>query len=169
MTWTAPDPGPMPVGPDVGGMRDISAGYLAAMRWTLLNLCAGLTAEQLATRSVPPSTLSLLGLVRHLTKVERYWWRIAAAGEDVEPLFPAPDEDFDAADETVAAQAISDFLTEVARCDEVAAGLSLDRRFSHRGDEVSVGLVYVHLVHEYARHAGHGDLLRQAIDGATGR
>ncbi|MGH3743842.1 MAG: DUF664 domain-containing protein, partial [Mycobacteriales bacterium] len=84
MTWLAPTPPGMPEGPEAGPIRPILQGYLDWQRSTLLNICAGLTPEQLAERANPPSTLSLLGLVRHLTKVERTWLRLRVAGEAVE-------------------------------------------------------------------------------------
>jgi hypothetical protein len=100
MTWTAPAPDPVDgalTGPD----RPMLEGYLGWQRATLLNICAGLTGEQLATRSLPRSNLSLLGLVRHLAKVERTWFRIRAAAEPIGPLYdPAlgKDHDFDELD-----------------------------------------------------------------------
>ena len=101
MTWTAPVPPPLVDGPLVGADRPILEGFLAWQRSTLLTICSGLTGEQLAQPSIPPSTLTLLGLVRHLAKVERTWFRIRAAGEPIEPLYdPAlgKDHDFDALD-----------------------------------------------------------------------
>ena len=87
MTWTAPKPPELADGPLVGDDRPILEAYLAWQRHTLLTLCAGLTGEQLATRALPPSNLSLLGLVRHLAKVERIWLRQRAAGEAIDPMY----------------------------------------------------------------------------------
>src|ERR1700722_13399820 len=92
MAWTAPIPPELADGPLVGDDRPILEGYLAWQRHTLLNLCAGLTGEQLARRAIPPSNLSLLGLVRHLGKVERIWLRQRAAGEAVGPMYGTPDD-----------------------------------------------------------------------------
>ncbi|HEY5334444.1 MAG TPA: DinB family protein [Mycobacteriales bacterium] len=169
MSWIAPVPAHVDEGPYVGPVRAILQGYLDGMRTALPNICAGLTAEQLAERADPPSTLSLLGLVRHMAKVERTWLRIRVAGENVEPLFPRTDEDFDDVDPGRAEAAMSALQAEWAACDAAVADLSLDRTFDRRGTEMSLGLVYVHLVAEYARHNGHADLLRQSIDGVTGR
>jgi hypothetical protein len=160
-----PEPPAPPHGPDVGPIRPILQGYLDAFRTTLLRQCAGLTGEQLVRRATPPSTLSLLGLVRHLTMVERVWLRIRIAGEDVPPLYPGHDEAFDGLDPGTAPQAIAALSAEIAACDAAVADLSMDAECAVRGDVVSLASVYVHLVEEYARHCGHADLLREAIDG----
>jgi hypothetical protein len=135
-----------------------------------LNICAGLTGEQLATRPIPTSKLSLLGLVRHLAKVERTWFRIRAAGHEVPPLYaPGTDDDFDLVDPDDAPAAFDRFREECRLADEAVAGLGFDHEF-HRGEETfSVRFAYVHLINEYARHNGHADLIREAIDGVTAR
>ena len=166
--WVCPEPPTLPPGPDVGPIRPVLQGYLDLYRTVLLRQCAGLTGVQLATRAAPPSTLSLLGLVRHLAKVERVWLRIHVAGEPVDPLYPVRDEDFDELDPADAAQAVADLQAESAAGDAAVAGLPLDAVCDVRGDTVSLGSVYVHLIEEYARHCGHADLLREAIDGVTG-
>lgn len=169
--WTAPTPQPVD-GPLTGPDRPMLRGYLAWQRATLLNVCAGLTAEQLATRPLPSSNLSLLGLVRHLTKVERTWFRIRAAGEDVPPVFdPAlgKDADFDLLDPAEAPAALERYREECRACDAAVAGLDFDHTFEQHGEPFSLRMVYVHLIGEYARHNGHADLLREAIDGVTGR
>ncbi|MHB1988123.1 MAG: DinB family protein [Acidimicrobiales bacterium] len=169
MTWIAPEPPDDPPSPDTGEIRPILQGYLDHHRLTLLRICAGLTAEQLALRAVPPSSLSLLGLVRHMTKVERTWLRIRAAGEDVAPLFPTTDEDFNDLDPASAEKAVADLPAEWGACDSAVAGLALEHSLEVRGQQVSLASVYIHLVEEWARHNGHADLIRQAIDGTTGR
>jgi uncharacterized damage-inducible protein DinB len=169
VSWTAPEPPALPPGPDTGEIRPILQGYLDHYRRTMLRLCAGLTADQLAERAVPPSTLSLLGLVRHMTQVERKWLRIRARGEDVPGLYPGPDEDFDDLDPTTAPEALTALAAEWVACDDAVAGLPLDHVVDGRGHPVALVSIYIHLVEEWARHAGHGDLLRQAIDGATDR
>ncbi|MHB1739907.1 MAG: DinB family protein [Actinomycetes bacterium] len=169
MTWTAPEPPDDPPSPDTGEIRPILQGYLDHHRLTLLRICAGLTAEQLALRAVPPSGLSLLGLVRHMTKVERTWLRIRAAGEDIAPLFPATDEDFEDLDPASAELAVAALPAEWAACDAAVAQRPLEHILDVRGQQVSLASVYIHLVEEWARHDGHADLIRQAIDGTTGR
>ncbi|HZG88851.1 MAG TPA: DUF664 domain-containing protein, partial [Pseudonocardia sp.] len=112
MTWTSPDPAPptglLTDGPMTGDDRALLEGYLATQRETLLRICAGLTAEQLAARPVPPSTLSLLGLVRHAAKVERIWLRRRIAGQDVPYLHgePRDDTEFDDVDPARAEQEV---------------------------------------------------------------
>jgi uncharacterized damage-inducible protein DinB len=138
--------------------------WLDFHRQTLLSRCSGLTAEQLRQRSAPPSTLSLLGLVRHMTDVERGWFRRRIAGEDVGFLYSSeadPDGEFDNVGGAVA---------EVELARRAAAGRELDGTFFHERRKVvmSVRWVYLHMIEEYARHNGHADLLRQRIDGAPG-
>jgi uncharacterized damage-inducible protein DinB len=175
VTWTSPAPappaGPLADGPLTGDDRAVLEGYLAHQRATLLRICAGLTAEQLAARPVPPSTLSLLGLVRHLTKVERVWLRQRARGEDVPPLHggPGDDTDFDAVDPVRAEQEVEALREEWRLADAAAAGVPFDHEIDFRGQPMSLRMVYLHLIGEYARHNGHADLLRQVIDGVTGR
>ena len=172
MTWTAPAPVPVD-GPTVGPDRPILEGYLRWQRFVLLNVCAGLTAEQLASRPLPSTNLSLLGLVRHLTKVERIWLRIRIAGEDVPPLYdPAlgKDHDFEATDPAGAAVDFAAYLAECAAADAAVRDRSFEDTCTvHGGEVLSLRMVYVHLIGEYARHNGHADLLREAIDGVTGR
>ena len=172
MTWTAPAPVPVD-GPTVGPDRPILEGYLRWQRFVLLNVCAGLTAEQLASGPLPSTNLSLLGLVRHLTKVERIWLRIRIAGEDVPPLYdPAlgKDHDFEATDPAGAAVDFAAYLAECAAADAAVRDRSFEDTCTvHGGEVLSLRMVYVHLIGEYARHNGHADLLREAIDGVTGR
>lgn len=172
MTWTAPTPAAVDDGPLVGADRPILEGFLAWERWTLRNICAGLTGEQLATRAAPPSNLSLLGLVRHMAKVERTWFRQRVAGESVGPMYdPAAgkDADFDDLDPALAPADFARFEQECRLADDAAAGSAFDDTFRVREETCSVRLVYVHMIAEYARHNGHADLLRERIDGTTGR
>jgi hypothetical protein len=171
MTWTAPTPGPVD-GPLTGDDRPILEGYLNWERTTLLNICAGLTGEQLAERPIPSSNLSLLGLVRHLAKVERTWFRQRAAGQPVGPMYdPARGKDADF-DDATAAEAVVDFgrlQAEWRHADEAVAGMAFDDTFDVGGEDYSLRMVYVHMIGEYARHNGHADLLREGLDGVTGR
>jgi uncharacterized damage-inducible protein DinB len=144
---------------------------LAWQRRTLLNLCAGLTAGQLAARPLPSTNLSLLGLVRHLTKVERTWFRERVCGETLLPPYDprlGKDADFEAAHAEHAEADYRRLVEEFRLCDAAVADLPFDHTFELHGETHSLRLVYVHLGTEYARHNGHGDLLRQAVDGATG-
>jgi hypothetical protein len=137
--------------------------------------CEGLDAEQMARRSVPPSTMSLLGLVRHLAKVEHSWFRRVMEGKPLDRLYwSAEDRDLDfngaVADPAVVEDAWSSWRREVAHAEEyVVAAPSLDVLAIHHDDPVELRSVLVHLIEEYARHAGHADLLRECIDGRTGQ
>ena len=170
--WTAPTPDPVE-GPTVGPDRPMLEGYLRWQRFVLLNVCAGLNGEQLARRPLPTTGLSLLGLVRHLTKVERTWLRIRIAGERVPPFFdPAlgRDHDFDATDPARAADDYAAYLAECRAGDDAVRSRSFEDTCTlPDGEVLSLRMVYVHLIGEYARHNGHADLLREAIDGVTGR
>ena len=157
-----------------GDERQLLTDFLAAERATLVTKCAGLEKE-LALRSVEHSTLSLLGLVRHMAGVERRWFRQALAGQDVPRLFHTeenPDEDFDGAvpEPGVVAEAWEAWRAEVAfaeRFVEEAPDLDVEGRSPWLGT-VSLRWVLMHMLQEYARHNGHADLLRERIDGARG-
>jgi hypothetical protein len=170
MTWTAPAV-ERPSGSLVAPERELLAGYLDFYRHTLLHKCAGLTAEQLAERSAPPSTLSLLGLIRHARKVERIWFRIHFADDPAEPVFdPAlgKDADFELIDAANAQAEYEALVAEWKLSDASVAGRSLDDRFTFSGQESTLRMIYLHLIGEYARHCGHADLLREHLDGVTG-
>jgi uncharacterized damage-inducible protein DinB len=171
MSWNAPPPEPVD-GPLTGEDRPMLEGYLAWQRATLLNICAGLTGEQLAQRAIASSNLSLLGLIRHLAKVERIWFRQRAAGEDVEPMYDlalGKDHDYEALDPDEAPDAVARLQQEWQRADASVAEMRFDDVFYHDGVPFSLRMVYIHMIGEYARHNGHADLLREALDGVTGR
>jgi uncharacterized damage-inducible protein DinB len=149
-------------------------GFLDFHRATLELKCRGLTPEQLASRSVPPSSMSLLGLVRHLADVERGWFDRFAYPTQRAPLFYSeadPDGDFDNAvgtDEAVD-EAFTAWRAMVEESRAVSARTALDATFEHqRNGTTSLRWLLTHLVEEYARHNGHADLLRERIDGVTG-
>ncbi|WP_405935420.1 DinB family protein [Streptomyces sp. NBC_00726] len=170
MTWTAPAATRTP-GSLVAAEREMLTGFLGWFRSTLLQKCAGLTGEQLAERTVEPSNLSLLGLVRHMAKVERTWFRQRFAGEDLEPLYdPArgKDADFEDLDPATAAEDYARLVEQCRLADEIVAGASLDDTFTHDGEVYSLRLVHIHMIAEYARHIGHADLVRERLDGVTG-
>jgi uncharacterized damage-inducible protein DinB len=164
---------PRQTGPTQGGERAVLAEYLRAQRLTLEMKCDGLTPEQLARRSVEPSTMSLLGLVRHLADVERGWMRRTMAGLDATPLWRLPDTDGDfdgaVADPDVVAEAWSRWREECAFTDDFLASSDLAVTGDHHGQQISLREVVVHLIEEYARHNGHADLLRERIDGRVGQ
>jgi uncharacterized damage-inducible protein DinB len=152
------------------GERATLAGFLRDQRLTLELKCAGLDADAMARRSVPPSTLSLLGLVRHMAEVERTWFRRRLAGQDAPKLYGGRrDADFDGAvpDPEVVAAAWASWRDEVAfaeRFVEEAPDLEVTGK-----DGAVLRMVLVHMIEEYARHNGHADLLRERIDGRVGQ
>jgi uncharacterized damage-inducible protein DinB len=151
--------------------REMLRDWLDWHRATLLRKCAGLDADQLAKRAVPPSNLSLLGLVRHLSDTERGWVRQVFRGEEVPDLYyrsDAPDADFQEADPAGAEADLERYRTECRAVDVALEGAQLDDAFTFRAKHTSVRWMWQHLVEEYARHNGHADLLREAIDGSAG-
>jgi uncharacterized damage-inducible protein DinB len=152
--------------------RPLLAGFLDYYRDTLASKCAGLSAEQLAERAVPPSPLSLLGLVRHMAEVECGWFR-RLNGETITHRYYSednPDGDFldAAADPAQVEDAYRYWQDEIAHAREVASAHSLDDTFERRGETISLRWILVHMIEEYARHCGHADFLRERIDGSTG-
>ncbi len=158
--------------PLVADERAMLAAWLDYHRATLAMKCSGLALEALAERAVPPSTLSLLGIVRHMAEVERSWFRRTLAGEDAPPLYYSdtdPDGDFDNVDDADAEEAFDAWRAECERARQlIAAANSLDVVGRRRGEDVSLRWILVHMIEEYARHNGHADLLRERLDGATG-
>ena len=148
--------------------------YLGHFRRTFEQKCEGLDAEQLARRAVPPSTLSLLGLVRHLAAVEFSWWRrVMESRLDLAKMWGKDehrDADFDGAvaDDAVVAEAWAAWEAEVAYAEEFQATHAMDHLGQHDDGPIEMREVVVHLIEEYARHCGHADLLRECIDGRTG-
>jgi uncharacterized damage-inducible protein DinB len=171
--WTAPSTDR--ADPDrVAHERTALEQWLDYQRATLLTKCAGLTAEQLKRRAAAPSTLSLLGLVRHLTEVERWWFRMHGGGEQLDfPYDPAQTgADFNDIADADAEANLNAYLQEIEAARAAMAGKDLDLVVPSRGDHPErsrdVRWIYLHMIEEYARHNGHADLLREAIDGATG-
>jgi hypothetical protein len=144
--------------------------YLRNYRLTLLMKCDGLDPGQLACRSVPPSTMSLLGLLRHLAEGERDWLSWIAPGDPAPRLYGAGDAAFEGAvaDQALADGAFADLAREQAATDAVLAGYQdLGTRLGRKG--IAVREMWVHRIEEYARHCGHADLLRERIDGRVGQ
>jgi hypothetical protein len=158
------------------GERDTVLSYLRNYRLAFELKCQGLEVDQLAVRSVPPSTMSLLGLLRHLARVEHSWFRrVLQDHPDLPKLYLTdddPDLDFNGAvaDPAVVEEAWTAWRREVKDADAwLAKGTPFDTTVSHDGEDIEVRDVLVHLVEEYARHLGHADLLRECIDGRTGQ
>jgi uncharacterized damage-inducible protein DinB len=175
--WTTPEEDPRAYGNPVGEKANYQ-DYLGNYRLTIEMKCEGLDASQLARRSVPPSSLSLLGLVRHLAMVENSWFQRVLQGRTDAPRPFArqddPDWDFTGAvaDPAVVQEAFATWKAEIAAADEWLDALGedgLDRHVSHGDGSVATRDVLVHMIEEYARHAGHADLLRECIDGRTGQ
>jgi uncharacterized damage-inducible protein DinB len=168
--------------PVLDGERAAVEAWLEFHRATLLHKCAGLTPEQLGERSVPPSALSLRGLVRHLTEVETGWFRQVLAGQDVEWRYCGdddPDGDFDGVgrdtDEPDTATAVAREFAALTAAVEASRALAAGHASlddvgvgTRHGRPVSLRWIYLHMIEEYARHNGHADLLRERIDGVTG-
>jgi uncharacterized damage-inducible protein DinB len=151
--------------------QEMLRDWLDWHRATLLRKCAGLDAAQLATRVVPPSNLSLLGLVRHMSDTERGWVRQTYRGERVADLYyrsDVPDADFEEANPAVAEEDIERYRAECRAVDAALDDAGLDDTFTFREKTISVRWMLQHLVEEYARHNGHADLIREVIDGSTG-
>lgn len=144
--------------------------YLSSYRLTLLMKCEGLHPEQLAHRSVPPSSMSLLGLIRHLAEVERDWRNWFAPGDPAPRLYGAGDADFENAvgEQARVDGALADLAREQAATDTaLAEHPDLAERICDRA--IAVRELWVHRIEEYARHCGHADLLRECIDGRVGQ
>jgi uncharacterized damage-inducible protein DinB len=163
-------------GPELEGERATLLDYLRAYRLTMEMKCAGLDAAQLASRSVPPSTMSLLGLIRHMADVERNWFRRVMAQADAPPLYWSEDiADADwlgaVADPAVVDDAWRAWRDEVAFAEKfVADSPDLGLKGINRdGTSIVLREVLVHMIEEYARHCGHADLLRERIDGRVGQ
>jgi hypothetical protein len=169
MIWTAPEVS-LPDVPLTGEERPMLEGYLAWHRALLQHKCAGLTGDQLAERSVPPSNLSLLGLVRHMAKVERKWFRERIAGQELEPMYlPAlgVDADFEDLDPGRAQAEYERLLEESRLADEALAAAAYHDLVTVPTGVMSVRAIVVHMIEEYAQHNGHADLLRERLDGTT--
>jgi uncharacterized damage-inducible protein DinB len=170
--WTVP--APERTEPDkIAAERTALEQGLDYQRDTVLLTCAGLTADQLRQRAVPPSNLSLLGLVRHLADVERGWLRQCAAREELPDLYyteAVPQADFDAIEAADAEADLDTYRQEVVAARNAVAGMALDDvvPFPWGGPDRDLRWIYLHLIEEYARHNGHADLIRECIDGVTG-
>jgi len=152
--------------------RDMLNAWLDFERATLAIKCAGLTDAQLRERAVPPSSLSLLGLIRHMAEVERNWFRPVLAGEPMACIFSSG-MDWEASFRDVGtADVVEAFGAWQAECANarrlVGAAPSLDVSGERGGERFSLRWVMNHMIEEYARHNGHADLIRERIDGLVG-
>ncbi len=152
--------------------RQSLRSWLEYHRETLMMKCDGLTPEQLGIRSVEPSTMSLQGLVRHMTEVERNWFLRVFAGETTPPIYYSdddPDGDFDNIDPAAVDEEMAMYHETLERAREIEmTAASLEETGLRRGEDVTLRWIMIHMIEEYARHNGHADLLRERIDGTTG-
>jgi uncharacterized damage-inducible protein DinB len=155
--------------------RSMLEGWLDYHRQTLAWKCEGLTDAQLRTASVEPSTLSLMGLVRHMAEVERSWFRRVLADEDAGPIYYSetdPDGEFRLTEADTWQEALGTWQAEIDKSRHNAARFGLDDvtvgKHRRTGERFNLRWLYTHMIEEYARHNGHADLIRERIDGATG-
>jgi uncharacterized damage-inducible protein DinB len=168
-----PDEDPRADGGFENNERAVLVGYLSDRRLTFEMKCADLDAEGMARRSVEPSNLSLLGLLRHLADVERSWFRRELAGQDAPSYYRTdadPNGDFNGAvsDPEIVAEAWSTWRAEVAFAEQFVAD-GPDLGVLGKSNGVPLREVLVHMIEEYARHNGHADFLRERIDGRVGQ
>ncbi|MFE9774591.1 DinB family protein [Streptomyces sp. NPDC005931] len=155
--------------------RTMLEGWLDFHRQTLAWKCEGLSDDRLRTAAVAPSTLSLMGLVRHMAEVERIWFRKVLADDSPGPIYFSdadPDGEFRLSEADTWQEAYRTWQAEIGIARRIASGFGLDddsRAVSRiGGGPVTLRWVYTHMIEEYARHNGHADLIRERIDGATG-
>jgi uncharacterized damage-inducible protein DinB len=154
--------------------RTTLESWLDFHRTTLAMKCEGLDDEQAAAASVPPSGVTMTGLVQHMAEVERNWFRRVLAGEQAPPIYDpradpgGPDGGFDLAEGATLREALATWQAEIARAREHCAARALADTGRFMDQDVSLRWIYVHMIEEYARHNGHADMIRERIDGATG-
>lgn len=161
------------VPPFVGGERELLISFLEYYRATVELKCSGVPKEKLSERTAPPSTMTLHGLLRHLTGAEEWWFHYQFAQQEVEHIYYSdddPDQDF----EDLSGDFEDALATWRAMCErsrQIVAGTeSLDATGirERTGEPISLRRVLLHMIAEYARHSGHADFLREGIDGAVG-
>ncbi|QKW07086.1 DinB family protein [Streptomyces sp. NA04227] len=174
----AETPDGRPIPPPRADERTTLESWLDFHRATLALKCEGLDDVQVRLAAVPSSSMTLLGLVQHLAEVERNWFQRVFAGQDVPPVYGEQAEGgFALSPVRGMDEALAVWRGEVERGREVTAGSSLEDpgdldgrpEAAYLGDQgVSLRWILVHMIEEYARHNGHADLLREALDGVTG-
>jgi hypothetical protein len=155
--------------PGVGSERELLQTFLQYERDTVMWKLDGLSLEE-ATRSHVPSNTSLLGMVKHLGWVELSWFESVLEGAEFNPPWRKDDPDADwriEPGETV--ESVLTFYRDACRrADEAGARHQLDDLAANAKDDVSLRWIYIHLIEETARHAGHADILRELTDGEVG-
>jgi uncharacterized damage-inducible protein DinB len=153
--------------------RDMLVKFLQYQRDTLEWKCTGLSAAQLKQAATPPSDMTLLGLLRHMTTVEHHWFVRILTGVEPPQMYGAKSwiSAWTDLDSHEVEDVVRNWKTACAESTaNVAAVESLDQPAARPWDNepVMVRWILIHMIEEYARHLGHADLLRQAIDGETG-
>jgi hypothetical protein len=155
--------------PRVGDERALLCAMVDYQRAVLLRKVGGLDEDDLR-RTMTPTGLTLLGLVKHLAYVERYWFQEVFSGETV--VFPWSDDDPDAdwrpEPGESAQEIVTLYLAEAERSRQISSAADLDTMSAHPDVAASLRWVLLHMLEELARHLGHADLMREQIDGATG-
>jgi uncharacterized damage-inducible protein DinB len=157
--------------PRVADEITMLTAWLDYHRDTLALKCDGVPPDRLAEQTVPPSSLSLLGLVRHMAEVERGWFRRGVAGQEAGYLYVTDDDeerDFDDAHRADPDEALATWRAECDAARAISASHSLDETFTRRDRTYSHRWVLQHMIEEYARHNGHADLIRECLDGVVG-
>ena len=149
--------------------RSVLLGYLTFHRTILARKVEGVSDEDARRAACPPSALTLLGLIRHMTDVERWWFRRVQQAEDVPGIFD-DDEEWRVPEDATVADALAAYWAEIAVVDDFLQHTDMDHINEGEIDTGQHALrrTIVHMIEEYARHCGHADLLREAIDGTTG-
>ncbi|GAB3164859.1 DinB family protein [Amycolatopsis sp. NPDC004378] len=155
--------------PLAGDELRLQLDFLQFLRATAVNKVAGLTPEEAAAAPFPTSPrMSALGVLKHLTAVERWWLSIEAGGTDLPSLWAgSPDPSWDVGPEDTPASVVAAYKAEWARSEQSLRRLDPDDR-TRRRSEFTVRWVVAHVVQETARHVGHLDLLRELADGEVG-
>jgi Protein of unknown function (DUF664) len=164
-----PDTRPEP--PSVAGERETLVGFLEFQRATLLWKCAEVAPEDMVRRAVTTSNLTLIGIVRHMTLVEWSWFEKVFSGLSVPPPISMDedrDADFNDLDPARLDEDLARFDAQRDISQRVVASGELDQLAASSRDPLTLRWILVHMIEEYARHNGHADLLREAIDGAVG-
>jgi uncharacterized damage-inducible protein DinB len=150
--------------------RSVLLGYLTYHRAVLARKIEGVTDADARRPASPPSALTLLGLIRHMTDVERWWFRRVHRGEAIDAIFD-DEQEWQVPDDVTVDDALRAYWSEIEGIDRDLVGADLDAHnvgYRDKGIDGPLRRLIVHMIEEYARHCGHADLLREAIDGATG-
>ena len=157
--------------PTTGTERELLVGFLEFYRAVFARKAEDVDDEAARTATCPPSSLTITGLVRHMAEVERGWFRRGIAGETAPPIYYSdedPDGDLHVGPDDTVADALAAWWDEVDRARTILAGADLETVIERRDEAISARWIVLHMIEEYARHCGHLDLIREAIDGRTG-